>query len=82
MGVAGVGALLAIPSIANCITYLFTADYLCRRAVQVVLFAIQGSGLLQESGSVLGFIPAASAGAVATQNKVIEETKDFSYLHG
>ena len=39
MGVTGVGALLAIPSIANRIAYLFTADYLAASRRLVVSFA-------------------------------------------
>ena len=82
MGVAGVGALLAIPSIANRITYLFTADYLAasRRAGRVIRWS-KGLKLLQESNPVLGFGLGRFGGAVAMQNKVIEETKDFSYFY-
>ena len=79
---AGVGALLAIPSIANRITYLFTADYLAasRRAGRVIRWS-KGLKLLQESNPVLGFGLGRFGGAVAMQNKVIEETKDFSYFY-
>ena len=82
MGVAGVGALLAIPSIANRITYLFTADYLAasRRAGRVIRWS-KGLKLLQESNPVLGFGLGRFGGAVAMPNKVIEETKDFSYFY-
>lgn len=82
MGVTGVGALLAIPSIANRITYLFTADYLAasRRAGRVIRWS-KGLKLLQESNPVLGFGLGRFGGAVAMQNKVIEETKDFSYFY-
>ncbi len=82
MGVAGVGALVAIPSIANRITYMFTADYVAasRRAGRMVRWD-KGLNLLEESNRWLGFGLGRFGGAVAMQNKVIEETKDFSYFY-
>ena len=67
---------------ANRITYLFTADYLAasRRAGRVIRWS-KGLKLLQESNPVLGFGLGRFGGAVAMQNKVIEETKDFSYFY-
>ena len=81
MGVAGAGALLAIPSIASRITYLFTADYMeaSQRAGRMVRWET-GLDLLQESNPLLGFGLGRFGGAVAMQNKIIEESDTFSYL--
>ena len=82
MGVAGAGALLAIPSIATRITYLFTADYAAAsaRAGRSVRWAT-GLDLLRHSDPLLGFGLGRFGGAVAMQNKVIEETDTFSYFY-
>ena len=82
MGVAGAGALLAIPSIATRITYLFTADYAAAsaRAGRAVRWAT-GLDLLRHSDPLLGFGLGRFGGAVAMQNKVIEETDTFSYFY-
>ena len=82
MGVAGAGALLAIPSIATRITYLFTADYAAAsaRAGRAVRWAT-GLDLLRRENPLLGFGLGRFGGAVAMQNKVIEETDTFSYFY-
>ena len=82
MGVAGAGALLAIPSIASRITYLFTADYMeaSQRAGRMVRWET-GLDLLQESNPLLGFGLGRFGGAVAMQNKIIEESDTFSYFY-
>ena len=82
MGVAGAGALLAIPSIATRITYLFTADYAAAsaRAGRSVRWAT-GLDLLRHSDPLLGFGLGRFGGAVAMQNQVIEESETFSYFY-
>ena len=82
MGAAGAAALIAIPSIANRITYLFTSDYYLasQRAGRMVRWAT-GLDLLHESNPLLGFGLGRFGGAVAMQNKVIEETSTFSYFY-
>ena len=82
MGVAGCGALLAIPSIANRITYMFTSDYAAasQRAGRMVRWAT-GLDLLHESNPLLGFGLGRFGGAVAMQNKIIEQNEEFSYFY-
>ena len=82
MGVAGAGALIAIPSIATRITYLFTADYVeaSQRAGRMVRWET-GLDLLHSANSWLGFGLGRFGGAVAMQNKVIEETETFEYFY-
>lgn len=82
MGVAGCGALLAIPSIANRITYMFTSDYTAasQRAGRMVRWAT-GLDLLHESNPLLGFGLGRFGGAVAMQNKIIEQNEEFSYFY-
>ena len=82
MGVAGAGALIAIPSIANRITYLFTSDYVeaSQRAGRMIRWET-GINLLHEANRWLGFGLGRFGGAVAMQNKVIEETDTFEYFY-
>lgn len=82
MSVAGAGALLAIPSIASRITYMFTADYMeaSQRAGRMVRWET-GLNLLHESNPWLGFGLGRFGGAVAMQNKIIEETDNFEYFY-
>ena len=79
MGVAGCGALLAIPSIANRITYMFTSDYAAasQRAGRMVRWAT-GLDLLHESNPLLGFGLGRFGGAVAMQNQIIEQNDEGS----
>lgn len=82
MCVAGTGALIAIPSIANRITYMFTADYLAasRRAGRMIRWE-KGLELLHQSDPFLGFGLGRFGGAVAMQNQIIEESQEFSYFY-
>lgn len=76
------GAVLAVPSIANRITYLFTADYVeaSQRAGRMVRWET-GLRLLEENNRWLGFGLGRFGGAVAMQNQVIEESETFSYFY-
>ena len=82
MGVAGAGALIAIPSIASRITYIFTSDYMeaSQRAGRMVRWET-GLNLLHEQNPLLGFGLGRFGGAVAMQNKIIEETDTFEYFY-
>jgi len=82
MGAGGAAALIAIPSIANRITYLFTTDYVeaSQRAGRMVRWET-GLNLLHESNPWLGFGLGRFGGAVAMQNKIIEESDAFSYFY-
>ncbi len=82
MGAGAAGAVIAIPSIANRITYLFTADYVeaSQRAGRMVRWET-GLRLLEESNRWLGFGLGRFGGAVAMQNQIIEESETFSYFY-
>lgn len=82
MVAGGAGALLFVPSIANRITYLFTADYAAAsaRAGRSIRWAT-GLQLLHSENSWLGFGLGRFGGAVAMQNKLIEETDTFKYFY-
>lgn len=82
MAAAGAGALVCVPSIANRITYLFTSDYVAasQRGGRMVRWDT-GLRLLQESDPLLGFGLGRFGGAVAMQNKIIEETDTFQYFY-
>jgi len=82
MAAGAAGAVLAIPSIAHRITYLFTADYVAasQRAGRMVRWET-GLRLLEESNSWFGFGLGRFGGAVAMQNQVIEQSKTFSYFY-
>lgn len=82
MGAGAAAAVLAVPSIANRITYLFTADYVeaSQRAGRMVRWET-GLRLLEESNRWVGFGLGRFGGAVAMQNKVIEESETFSYFY-
>lgn len=82
MTIGGAGALLLVPSIANRITYLFTADYAAAsaRAGRAIRWAT-GLQLLNANNKWLGFGLGRFGGAVAMQNKVIEETDTFQYFY-
>lgn len=82
MGVAGAAALVAIPSIASRITFLFTADYVeaSQRAGRMVRWET-GLNLLHESNRWLGFGLGRFGGAVAMQNQIIDKTDTFEYFY-
>lgn len=82
MGAGAAVAVIAVPSIANRITYLFTADYVeaSQRAGRMVRWET-GLRLLEESNRWLGFGLGRFGGAVAMQNQVIEESETFSYFY-
>lgn len=88
MGAGAAAAVIAVPSIANRITYLFTADYVeaSQRAGRMVRWET-GLRLLEESNLWLGFGLGRFGGAVAMQNQVIEVIKmpdgtdSFSYFY-
>ncbi len=82
MAVGGGMALIAIPSIANRITYLFTADYAAAsaRGGRAIRWAT-GYQLMRSNNKWLGFGLGRFGGAVAMQNKIIEETDNFSYFY-
>lgn len=82
MAVGGAGALLCIPSIANRITYMFTADYMeaSQRAGRMVRWET-GLELLHESNPWLGFGLGRFGGAVAMQNQIMEKTDTFEYFY-
>ncbi len=81
MGAAGAGALIFIPSVANRITYMFTADYAAasNRAGRAVRW-VTGLSLLDRSNPWFGFGLGRFGGAVAMQNQVIDEP-DFKYFY-
>lgn len=82
MAVGGAGALLFVPSIANRITYLFTSDYAeaSARAGRSVRWET-GLQLLHDNNPWVGFGLGRFGGAVAMQNKLIEETEEFKYFY-
>lgn len=82
MAIGGAGAMIAIPSIANRITYLFTSDYVeaSQRAGRMVRWDT-GLQLLHESNPWLGFGLGRFGGAVAMQNQIMEKTDTFEYFY-
>lgn len=82
MAVGGAGALLFVPSIANRITYIFTSDYAeaSARAGRSVRWET-GLQMLHDNNEWLGFGLGRFGGAVAMQNKIIEETEEFKYFY-
>ena len=75
-------ALLFVPSIANRISYLFTSDYVTASMAggRMVRWAT-AKLLLSESNPLLGFGLGRFGGAVAMQNKILEETDTFKYFY-
>lgn len=82
MAVGGAGALIFVPSVANRITYLFTADYAqaSARAGRSVRWQV-GLQLLQEYNPKLGIGLGRFGGAVAMQNRIMEQTDNFQYFY-
>ncbi len=82
LGAAMATVLAFIPSITSRITFLFTSEYAEASAVggRALRWAT-GKLLLSESNPWLGFGLGRFGGAVAMNNKVLEETEEFSYFY-
>ncbi len=82
MAAAGAGALLFIPSVSNRITYLFTSDYAeaSARAGRSVRWEI-GLQTLHEYNPFVGVGLGRFGGAVAMQNRIMEQTDNFQYFY-
>ena len=81
--VAGVAAILAaVPSITSRLTYLFTSDYAEASAVGGRALRWEtGRLLLHENSPWLGFGLGRFGGAVAMNNKLLDETDTFEYFY-
>ena len=80
---AGVSlVLVAVPSITNRITYLFTQDFAEASAVggRAMRWEL-GRTLLTENNPWLGFGLGRYGGAVAMQNKILDATETFDYFY-
>ncbi|MFI3115204.1 MAG: O-antigen ligase family protein [Clostridia bacterium] len=79
---AGAFVVIAVPSVTNRITYLFTSDYAEASAVggRTLRWAF-GFELLEQCDAFFGFGLGRFGGAVAMQNQVIEITDDFEYFY-
>jgi len=75
-------ALLFVPSISDRLTYLFTEEYtIASQAGGRGIRWETGRILLNNSNPLLGFGLGRFGGAVAMQNKIIEETETFEYFY-
>ncbi len=74
--------LVAVPTIASRLAYLFTNDYANAAAAggRSVRWET-GLDLLHENSPWLGFGLGRFGGAVAMNNKVLDETEEFSYFY-
>jgi O-antigen ligase len=82
MGAAAASALILVPSITSRLTYLFTSDYAEASAVGGRALRWEtGKLLLHENNPWLGFGLGRFGGAVAMNNKLLDETPDFSYFY-
>ena len=74
--------LIAVPTIAQRLAYLFTNDYTeaAEKGGRSVRWAT-GLDLLHENSPWLGFGLGRFGGAVAMNNKVLDETEEFSYFY-
>ncbi len=82
MGAAMAAVLVAVPSITDRLTYLFTDDY--RAASEIGGRALRwriGWDLLHERSPWLGFGLGRFGGAVAMNNKMLDETEEFTYFY-
>ncbi len=82
MGAAMAGVLVFVPSIASRLTFLFTSDY--REASEIGGRALRwemGRFLLLERNPWIGFGLGRFGGAVAMNNKILEETEEFQYFY-
>ncbi|NCA93348.1 hypothetical protein EOM82_09010, partial [bacterium] len=82
MGGAVASALIFVPSITSRLTYLFTSDYAEASAVggRTLRWAT-GRLLMMENNPWTGFGLGRFGGAVAMNNKILEETEEFSYFY-
>ncbi|NLF79812.1 MAG: O-antigen ligase family protein [Clostridia bacterium] len=82
MGAAMAGLLICVPSITGRLTYLFTEDYAVASAIGGRTLRWQvGLQLLHEHNPWLGFGLGRFGGAVAMENKLLDETEEFSYFY-
>jgi O-antigen ligase len=82
LGAVMAAALIFMPSITSRLTYLFTSDYAEASAVGGrALRWVTGRLLLTESNPWTGFGLGRFGGAVAMNNKLLEETEEFSYFY-
>jgi len=82
MGAAIAAVLVAVPSVTNRITYLFTSDYAEASAVGGRSLRWEtGWNLLHDNNPWLGFGLGRFGGAVAMNNQVLDETEEFSYFY-
>ena len=81
-GTAIAGVLVAVPSITSRLTYLFTADYAELSALGGRAQRWQaGWDLLHENSPWFGFGMGRFGGAVAMNNKLLDETETFRYFY-
>ena len=82
MAAAVAGVLVFVPSITNRLTYLFTSDYAEASAIGGRALRWQvGKMLLLENNPWLGFGLGRFGGAVAMNNKILDETEEFYYFY-
>jgi len=82
MAAAVAGILVAVPSITNRLTYLFTSDYAEASAIGGRALRWQlGRDLLMENSPLLGFGLGRFGGAVAMNNQLLDETETFRYFY-
>lgn len=76
------GIVIAVPSVVDRITYLFTEDYAIASAAggRTMRWAF-GMDLLSQGNEIFGFGLGRFGGAVAMQNQVLEQTNGFSYFY-
>lgn len=82
MTAAMAGILVAVPSITSRLTYLFTTDYAEASAIGGRALRWQvGRELLMENSPWLGFGLGRFGGAVAMNNRLLDETETFRYFY-
>lgn len=82
MGLGGAAALLFVPSVASRIAFIFTSEYAAAsaRGGRTVRWAT-GLQMLHDTHPWLGVGLGRFGGAVAMQNRIMEETDNFSYFY-
>lgn len=82
LGAVMAAALVFVPSIASRLTYLFTSDYAEASAIggRALRWEV-GRLLLTENNPWLGFGLGRFGGAVAMNNKLLDETETFRYFY-